>query len=139
VFTTPDVITAALFCVLMVLLAVIGARAWRRSRVSPVERERRRRLWLVSHGKMGDSNLLEIHEGILVYSYDVRGVEYTASQDVSTLNAFLPDDVASLGHVLVRYDPRNPANSIVLSEEWNGLQSASPANLGAASPLSPGK
>lgn len=76
---------------------------------------------LLSVGKMGDASLLEIHDDLLVYSYAVRGVEYTASQDISSLKTLLPGDAASLGHVLVKYDPRNPANSIVLAEEWSGL------------------
>ena len=82
-------------------------------------------MMVLSAGKMGDANLLDIHDNLLVYSYAVRGVEYTASQDISKLRPFLPDDVASLaGHVSVRYDARNPANSIVLAEEWSGLRSA---------------
>ena len=115
-------ITAALLCVLVVLLVIIGVRAWLRSRVSSDERERRRRLMLLSTGKMGDANLLEIRDGLLFYSYAVRGVEYTASLDVSSLTSFVPDGVASLGSICVKYDPRNPANSIVVAEEWSGLR-----------------
>lgn len=121
-YTTADRITAALLGVLVILLAAIGVRAWRRSRISPDEKERRRRVMLLFTGKLGDANLLEIHDGLLVYSYAVRGVEYTASQDVSRLRLFVPDDVASLGPIGVKYDPRNPANSIVLAEEWSGLR-----------------
>ena len=122
VFTAADGITAALLGVLVILLATIGVRAWLRSRISPEERERRRRLMLLSTGKMGDANLVDIHDGLLVYSYAVRGVAYTASQDVSRLTALVPEDIASYGHICVRYDPRNPANSIVLAEEWSGLR-----------------
>jgi len=43
---------------------------------------------LFSTGKMGDANLLDIRDGLLVYSYAVRGVEYTASQDISGLGLF---------------------------------------------------
>jgi len=121
VYTTADRITAALLGVLVVLLAFIGVRAWRRSRVSADEKERRRRAMLLSVGKVGDANLLDIYDSLLVYSYAVRGVEYTASQDVSSLRAFVPDDIASRGPICVRYDPRNPANSMVVSEEWSGL------------------
>ena len=120
--STAEGITAALLGVLIVLLAAIGVRAWRGSRISPEEKERRRRFMLLSAGKMGDATLLDIHDGLLVYSYAVRGVEYTASQDVSRLQPFLPEDVASLGPICVKYDPRNPANSIVLAEEWSGLR-----------------
>ena len=81
---------------------------------------------LLAGGKLGDASLQDIQEDLLVYSYAVRGVEYTASQDISRLKAFLPADVALLGRVGVKYDPRNPANSIVLAEEWSGLLSGSP-------------
>jgi hypothetical protein len=122
VYTAADGITAALLSVLVILLVTIGVRAWLRSRVSPDEKERRRRFMLLSAGKMGDANLLDIHDHLLVYSYAVRGVEYTASQDVSRLKHFVPGDIASLGAICVKYDPRNPANSIVLAEEWSGLR-----------------
>jgi len=124
--TAADGITAALLALLVVLLGVIGWRAWQRSRISPDEKERRRRLMLLSAGKMGDANLVDIRDDFLFYSYAVRGVIYTASQDVSRLMAFLPGDLASLGNVSVRYDPRNPANSIVLAEEWTGLSVPAP-------------
>ena len=122
-YTAAYSITTALLAVLLVLAGTIGVRAWQRSRISPEEKERRRRLMLLSAGKRGDGNLLDIRDDLLVYSYAVRGVEYTTSQDVSKLKPFLPDDVATLGPVSVRYDPRNPANSIVVAEEWSGLRS----------------
>ncbi len=125
-YTAADGITAALLAVLVALLGTIGVRAWRRSRITPDEKERWRRLLLLASGKLGDANLVDIHDDLLIYSYAVRGVEYTASQDISRLKAFLPGDLASLGHIAVKYDPRNAANSIVLAEEWTGLLSASP-------------
>ena len=116
-YTAVNATTAALLGVLIALLAIISWRAWRRSRITPDEKERRRRLMLSAQGKMGDAHLLDIQSDLLMYSYQVRGVEYTASQDISRLRQFLPADAASLGHVSVKYDPRNPANSIVLAEE----------------------
>ena len=75
---------------------------------------------LATSGKMGDATLVEVRETQLFYAYMVRGVEYTASQDVSSLQPFMPD-FWEVGPVVVRYDPRNPANSIVLAEQWSGL------------------
>lgn len=121
-YTAADGITAALLGVLLVLLGAMGVRAWVGARVAPDEKERRRRSMLLSGGKQGDGNLVDIHDDLLVYSYAVRGVEYTASQDVSKLKPYVPCDIASLGPICVRYDPRNPANSIVLAEEWSGLR-----------------
>jgi len=58
-------------------------------------------------------------------------VEYTASQDVSALRELLPDDPSVVnGVVFVKYDSRNPANSMILSEDWSGLRRS-----GARSPI----
>ncbi len=99
-------------------------RIWSRKRVSPEEREQRRRRDLVSHGKITDATLVDISEDALFYSYLVRGVEYTACQDVANLKHHMPADVRTLGGgpVSVRYQPKNPANSIVLAEGWSGLR-----------------
>lgn len=101
---------------------MLGYRAWKASRVAPEERERRRRAELAVSGKMGDATLVEFHDNNLFYSYLVRGVEYTACQEVSSLIELLPDDLSSMGAVSVKYDPRNPANSIVVAERWTGLR-----------------
>ena len=68
------------------------------------------------------ATLVEIRDDLVFYSYAVRGVEYTASQDVSRLADRLPNDLSAMGAVSVKYDPRNPANSIVIAEEWSGLR-----------------
>jgi hypothetical protein len=119
---------ALAFALAVVLSGLGGAavyRAWKRSRVSPGELERRRRASLVSAGKMGDATVLEMRDDFVLYSYAVRGVAYTASQDLSDLKRLLPSDVeAAVGPVLVKYDGRNPANSIILAEDWCGLRSA---------------
>ena len=121
-FTASEAVSLSLAGVLVVLLALLGYRKWKLSRITPEERERLRRTALVSHGKMGDANLVEIRDSLLFYSYDVRGVEYTASQDVSSLMEFVPDELALTGPISVRYDAKNPANSIVLAEKWSGLR-----------------
>jgi len=110
-----------LAAVLAVILAIIGWRAWQRSRVTPEERERRRRAWLAVSGKMGDATLVEVHGHFVFYTYAVRGVEYTASQDVSKFTDKLPGDLSQLPAVGVKYDPKNPANSIIVAEEWSGI------------------
>jgi len=94
-------------------------------------------LW--STGKMGEAYLVDMHDDLLIYSYAVRGVEYTASQDISRLKAYLPADLAWPGHLSVKYDPRNPANSIVVSEVWTGLQSGSTTAATSVPRLSPGE
>ena len=117
-----ELVTLVLVAVMAILVGLMVVRAWRRSRISPAERERRRRATLLSIGKMGDANLIDLRDNLLFYSYDVRGVEYTASQDVSDLRDLLPGDLSgALGAIYVKYDPQNPANSIVLAEQWSGL------------------
>ncbi len=94
-----------------------------RKRPSPVELERRRCRGVGSWGKIHDAVIVEWQDNIVHYYYEVRGVEYAASQDLSTLLDRLPDERGSLvGAVSIKYDPRNPANSIILGEQWSGLR-----------------
>jgi hypothetical protein len=124
-FTAAEPIAWGLAAVLVVLAAVFGYRAWQRSRVTPEERERRRCAWLVATGKISDAMLVEIRENLVFYSYVVRGVEYMASQDFSRLVDKAVVDFSGISSMSVRYDSRNPANSIVVAEEWSGLRGAS--------------
>jgi len=122
-FASAKEIILVLAGLLVLTGAIFGFRAWRLSRITPEERERKRRATLVARGKMGDATISEIRGELLFYSYDVRGVEYIASQDLTLLKEYLPTDLSVLiGSVSVRYDPKNPANSIVLAEEWTGLR-----------------
>ncbi len=122
-FASTKEILLVIAGVLVLAGAIFAFRAWRNSRITPEERERRRRASLVARGKMGDATITEIRGELLFYSYDVRGVEYIASQDLTLLKEYLPTDLSVLiGAVSVRYDPKNPANSIVLAEDWTGLR-----------------
>lgn len=115
-------VTLTLAGVLTILVALIGYRAWLQSRVTPEERERQRRTMLVARGKMGDATLVEMRDDLVFYNYDVRGVEYTASQDISLLKKYMPADLSTVGPISVKYDARNPANSIVVAEQWSGMR-----------------
>lgn len=107
----------------IVLIVAVLLRAWLRRRPTAEQIEMRRRLTLNRVGKMGDGMVLDIRDTAIEYSYDVRGVGYTAVQDVSTLQGRLPAYRALVtGPALIKYDPRNPANSIVLCEDWSGLR-----------------
>jgi hypothetical protein len=110
---------------IFVALGAWGVHRYIKSRPSVAELERRRRAHLHTRGKMGDANLLEYREHMVVYSYAIGGVEYMASQDLSDLLTLLPEDRwSAIGPASMKYDPRNPANSIVLSEQWSGLRTA---------------
>lgn len=111
----------------MVIVAAAGAILFLRFRKRPTaeELERRRRELIHRTGKIGDGEVLDLDGGTLLYSYAVAGVGYTVSQDVTVFEAQLPADrMAILGPVTVKFLPRNPANSIVMCEEWTGLRRA---------------
>jgi len=121
-YTPAEYVSFALGILLFVIAGALGYRAWVASRVTPAERERRRRAVLAASGKTGDATLVEFRDDNLFYSYLVGGVEYTASQEVSSLKDKLPEDLSVAGAVSMKYDPRNPANSIVIAEQWTGLR-----------------
>jgi hypothetical protein len=60
---------------------------------------------------------------MLIYQYDVAGVSYEASQDVTYLRQWINLHSCRLGlHTSVKYDPHNPGNSMVIAEGWIGLR-----------------
>ncbi|MFB3825813.1 MAG: hypothetical protein ACE15B_03555 [Bryobacteraceae bacterium] len=121
--SSAEMLSVVLLVILAALVGIMGWRAWKKSRISPEEMERRRRKRLTALGKMGDATLIEVRGDFIFYSYDVRGVVYTASQNVAALKPLLPTDEAVVAApVLVKYDARNPADSIIIAEDWNGLQ-----------------
>src|SRR5690242_20186067 len=80
-----------------VLALAVGALL-RRGRKTPEEIERERRLRLTKAGRIVDGTLTDVHElqadgrgpiQLLVYRYDVAGVSYEASQDVTHLGVEL--------------------------------------------------
>lgn len=91
-------------------------------RLTPAEKERRRREVLNRQRRTVEGFVTESSGDLIHYQYEFRGVTYFASQDVSALHAVLPPDPTRLiGAVSVKYDPKNPANSIVVCEGWSGL------------------
>jgi hypothetical protein len=95
-----------------------------RHRTNPERRERERRLAISRKGRFGEGVLTDVQDDLLYYSYTVRGVQYTASQDIARLQEHLPPgDLARLiGPVTLKYSVRNPASSILVSEIWSGLR-----------------
>jgi hypothetical protein len=108
---------------LMVLAGVLFAAVvliLMRLRVSPSEKERRRRLKLNRLGRMGDGVLTDVQDGSLYYSYSVSGVTYSTAQEAGGL--LPPGARVLMGPVTLKYLVRNPANSIVICENWSGLR-----------------
>ena len=98
-------------------------RSYYKNRPTPAELERRRRSMLTTYGKTGDASIIEVQGAVAIYTYAVRGVEYTAAQDFAAVGTNVPEDTWSMvGPASVKYDPRNPANSIIISEKWSGIR-----------------
>ncbi len=59
---------------------------------------------------------------MMIYRYEVSGVAYEVGQDVTLLPTIASSARRLLGHLAsVKYDTRNPANSIVVCEDWCGI------------------
>ncbi|MFZ1135279.1 MAG: hypothetical protein WAN69_10050 [Candidatus Korobacteraceae bacterium] len=92
-----------------------------------------RRTQLTQGGRIIEGTVIDVQEIdesptqrqmiLLIYTYDVAGVSYEASQDVTHLRQFIDLYSCRLGlHASVKYDPHNPGDSIVISETWSGLR-----------------
>ncbi|SRR6266567_1348493 len=107
-------------------LALIALALWIvLHREKPREREKRRRLSVNARGRLADGSITEATDTVIFYSYSVGGVEYATSQDIAELRSTLtvaPERLIGCP-VTVKYAMRNPANSIVVCEEWSGLRS----------------
>ena len=115
-----------------VAAAAAGVYWWVRSqRKTPDQREAERRLRLSIIGRITDGTVLDVQEiandgrpaHFIIYSYDVAGVNYEASQDVTPLGDRVDVHNCRIGlPASIKYDPQNPGNSIVASERWLGLR-----------------
>ena len=105
----------------------------RRRRPSAAELERRRREYLATQGRITDGSIVDARtlageesisaspHVLLMYRYRIAGVTYDCGQDVSSI----PEQTAGFRidqPVQVKYDTRNPGNSIIVSENWSGLR-----------------
>jgi len=104
---------------------------FRRKPKSAETLEQERRQWLEQIGRITDGTVIDVQEmrteekpaTLLIYQYDVAGVSYEASQDVTYLRQRINLHSCRLGlPTSVRYDPQNPGNSMVVSEKWMGLR-----------------
>jgi len=118
-----------------VLIASVGVTAalaifvwvlWR-SRLTPQQRELRRefrrRQAISSQGRIIEALVTDIQDEAVYYSYQLQGVVYNTSQDVSVFSGSLPVAREKLvGPAACKYIVNNPANSIVICEGWSGLK-----------------
>ena len=112
---------------------LLGAMAWARMhRKTPDQLEQERRMHISEIGRITDGTVIDVSEmqnngsgelQLLIYHYDVAGVSYEASQDVSNLRHMVDLHSCRSGLMTsIKYDPSNPGNSIVIAENWSGLR-----------------
>jgi hypothetical protein len=114
------------------LLAVGTTYLLRRGRKTPEQVEKARRLRISLHGRITDGTVIDAQEvtqgdqgamQLLIYRYDVAGVSYEASQDITHLRQYVDIHTCKVGlPSSVKYNPQNPGDSIVIAEEWSGLR-----------------
>ena len=124
-----------LYAILALSIPGLALGAWLLLHASPLtaeEREQRRRLHVSRVVRATEARIVEIfddNEGtgggdirMLSYRYELRGVEYQATQDVRFYQERIDlSQVAAGQPASVKYDPQNHVNSIVLAEDWSGL------------------
>lgn len=113
-------------------LAFAGFALLRRKPRNAEDVEHERRIWLNSVGRITDGTVIDVQEIVtavnrsatmLIYQYDVAGVSYEASQDVTYLRQWINLHSCRRGlPTSVKYDARNPGNSMVIAEGWMGLR-----------------
>ncbi len=126
-------VAGAFVAVVAILAALVQklVRAIRRwGKKSPEEIERLRRMELNRRGRLTPARIVDVIEDgaagaprrVVLYRYEVAGVTYEAAQEVS---AFVGPDLLTHGLAgpssSAKYDPRQPLNSMIACEEWNGL------------------
>ena len=118
--TVGTIATGATAVVAVTAIVIVLKR-----RPTASQREERRRKRLASLGRIVDGSLVDVAPAeseprTLIYRYRIAGVTYECSQDVSALTP-LVQNLRLDYPVQVRYNRTNPADSIVVSETWNGL------------------
>jgi hypothetical protein len=95
-----------------------------RIRRKPKDKEKLRRQEVNAGGRLGDATITDITDDAIIYEYSVGGLTYTASQDISKLRELIPADPHRLigRPASLKYSTQNPANSILLCEDWSGLR-----------------
>lgn len=125
----------------ILLLSLVAAggtavlmRLMRSKKKTPDDRERERRLRIQEIGRITDGTVIDAQElpgdadgngqaQLVMYTYDVSGVTYEASQDITSLRHLVDLHNCRIGlPASIKYDPKSPGNSIVVCETWSGLR-----------------
>jgi hypothetical protein len=131
----------------VVAISAGGALWWfSRKRPTADEVEFERRQSLLNFGRIVDGMLLDSFDitaeddaiaepgwetgstrHMLLYQYEISGVIYECSQDVTTLADILDPANVKVGMPCsIRYQPGSPENSLLVAERWSGLRDGVP-------------
>ncbi len=122
------------------LIVAAGGAWWLHTRKRPTadELEAERRSMVLTYGRIVDGYLLDGFQmagedgstrDMLVYQYEISGVSYECSQDITALSALVNAAEVKLGMPCsIRYMPGNPGNSILIAERWSGLRDGVPVH-----------
>lgn len=75
---------------------------------------------LAKNGRMADGGVLDVkcdysgHVTHIFYRYNIAGVDYESSQELNAEQRAREADYAAGCSITIRYDPRQPGNSIVV-------------------------
>lgn len=133
------------------VLGGMATYALLRRKPSPDELEQKRRDMLMRHGRIIDGTVIDISDlsaeesgrsnglKLILYKYEIAGVVYECSQDVTMLGHLVNIYDCRLSFpASVRYDPHNPGNSLIVAETWSGLRdTANSVPLHRAGPVKP--
>ena len=119
--------------------ALAGGAVWwllTRKRPTADALEEARRAALLSFGRIVDGMLLDAFQienehgetrEMLLYQYEISGVNYECSQDVTLLGEVVDPRTVKVGMPCsIRYQPGIPENSILVAERWSGLRDGVP-------------
>jgi hypothetical protein len=129
---------------------VVMASRWMRRLPEPEELERQRRAYVNQVGRVVDGLIVELievaapseprqstrgraatenndsdqgHRRLVGYSYSISGVSYETAQDITGLEHRACLERLAAGQAAsIKYDPANPSNSILVADDWTGLQ-----------------
>jgi len=79
-----------------------------------------RRALLLRTGRVAEGSIFDVAtdesgaESQIFYHYEANGVVYESSQTLDDEQSSRPDDYLPGARIVVRYDPRQPGNSVVV-------------------------
>jgi hypothetical protein len=138
----PEVLEALATAGVLIAGAAAAWVFWR-GRKTEEEIERERRLNLVKAGRLVDGTVVDIADldaaesgrpggmKLILYRYEIAGVVYNCSQDVTQMGGFVDIYQCRLSFpATIRYDAHNPENSIIVAENWTGLRESAAIAFG---------